>query len=145
MSIFLINLTKYNILIIGDGMNNKGFTLLEIILVVAILGVITLIVVPSVSSILNKNKNDQYENLKKSIISAAKMYVSDNRYDLGITCNNASERPTFTITLKDIVDSGDLTEPVVDPRDKSEISSSNVVNITYNCSNKSFNYEYNYE
>ena len=77
MSIFLINLTKYNILIIGDGMNNKGFTLLEIILVVAILGVITLIVVPSVSSILNKNKNDQYENLKKSIISAAKMYVSD--------------------------------------------------------------------
>ena len=46
--------------------NRKGFTLLEVILVVAILGVITLIVVPSVSSLINKNKNEQYENLKKS-------------------------------------------------------------------------------
>ena len=145
MSIFLINLTKYNILIIGDGMNNKGFTLLEIILVVAILGVITLIAVPSVSSILNRNKNDQYDNLKKSIISAAKMHVSDNRYDLGIVCNTTNEKLTLTITLEELVDAGDLTEPIVDPRDNSEIPLDNVVDITYDCSNKTFSYEYKYE
>lgn len=139
----MINLYKYTILIIGGYMNNKGFTLLEVILVVAILGVITLIIVPSVSSLLNKNKSEQYENLKKSIISAAKMYVSDNRYDLGINCTNNIYQ--FTIELNKLVDAGDLSSPVIDPRDKSEIELSNVVNITYNCSDKSFSYEYNYD
>lgn len=139
----MINLYKYTILMIGGYMNNKGFTLLEVILVVAILGVITLIIVPSVSSLLNKNKSEQYENLKKSIISAAKMYVSDNRYDLGINCTNNIYQ--FTIELNKLVDAGDLSNPVIDPRDKSEIELSNVVNITYNCSNKSFSYEYNYD
>ena len=128
---------------IGGYMNNKGFTLLEVILVVAILSVITLIIVPSVSSLLNKNKSEQYENLKKSIISAAKMYVSDNRYDLGINCTNNIYQ--FTIELNKLVDAGDLSSPVIDPRDKSEIELSNVVNITYNCSDKSFSYEYNYD
>lgn len=126
-------------------MNNKGFTLLEVILVVAILGVILLIVVPNVSGLLKKNKDEQYENLRKSIISSAKIYVSDNRYNLPIVCNNTSDRPVFTITLQNLVDAGNLTEPVVDPRNKSEIELSNVVNITYNCSNKSFSYEYNYD
>lgn len=139
----MINLYKYTILMIGGYMNNKGFTLLEVILVVAILGVITLIIVPSVSSLLNKNKSEQYENLKKSIISAAKMYVSDNRYDLGINCTNNIYQ--FTIELNKLVDASDLSSPVIDPRDKSEIELSNVVNITYNCSNKSFSYEYNYD
>lgn len=124
-------------------MNNKGFTLLEVILVVAILGVITLIIVPSVSSLLNKNKNEQYENLKKSIISAAKMYVSDNRYEFDINCtNNIYE---FDIELNKLVDAGDLSSPVIDPRDKSEISLSNVVSVTYNCTNKNFSYEYKYD
>lgn len=126
-------------------MNNKGFTLLEVILVVAILGVITLIVVPSVSGILNKNKNEQYDNLKKSIVSAAKIYVSDNRYNLGVVCNDSSDIYSFTITLKTLVENGNLTEPVIDPRDKTEINLDNIVNITYNCSNKNFNYEYNYD
>ena len=126
-------------------MNNKGFTLLEVILVVAILGVITLIIVPSVSSLLNKNKNEQYENLKKSIISAAKMYVSDNRYNLGIVCDSNEDMPKKYITLKQLVDSGDLSSPVIDPRYKSEISLSNVVSVIYNCTNKNFSYEYDYD
>ena len=126
-------------------MNNKGFTLLEVILVVAILGVITLIVVPSVSGLLNKNKNDQYTNLKMSIISAAKMYVSDNRYNLGIVCNADNDVPAFIVTLQTLVDSGNLTEPVIDPRYKSEIPLTNVVNVSYSCNSKNFNYEYNYD
>ena len=126
-------------------MNDKGFTLLEVILVVAILGVITLIAVPSVSSLLNKNKDDQYENLKKSIISAAKIYVSDNRYNLGIVCNNVNNKPIITVTLEELVSEGNLTEPIIDPRNKNEIDLNNVVNITYNCYNKTFSYEYNYD
>lgn len=126
-------------------MNNKGFTLLEVILVVAILGVITLIVVPSVSGLLNKNKNEQYDNLKKSIISASKMYVSDNRYNLGVVCNDSTDTYNFTIDLQTLVDAGNLSEPVTDPRNEKLVPLTNVVNVTYNCSKKSFDYQYNYD
>ena len=37
-------------------MNNKGFTLLEVIMVVAILGIITLILVPNVITLIEENK-----------------------------------------------------------------------------------------
>ena len=62
--------------------NNKGFTLIELLAAIVILSVIVAIMVPSVNYLIEKNKNDNYENLKKSIISAAKVYISDNRYNI---------------------------------------------------------------
>jgi len=121
--------------------NRKGFTLIEVIMTVAILGLITLIVVPSVNGLINKNNEDSYENLKNSFIAAAKTYVADNRYNLNVTCSS----PTIYITLQELVDVGNLTEPIVDPRNREDISLENKVKVTYNCSNKTFAYEYSYE
>ena len=68
--------------------NNKGFTLVELLAVVVILSVLMAIMVPSVSYIIKKNKEDSYSNLQKSIITAAKAYISDNRYDIKLSTNN---------------------------------------------------------
>lgn len=124
--------------------DKRGFTLIEVIMTVAILGIITLIIVPSVNGIIEKNKTDSYEKLKKSFVTAAKTYVADNRYNLDIKCDSPSSRPTIDITLQMLVDVGNLTEPIKDPRTEESISLNNKVLVTYNCSNKRFTYEYNY-
>ena len=121
-------------------MNNKGFTLLEVIMVVAILGIITLILVPNVITLIEKNREKEYENLKNNIILASKIYVSDNMYDLPIDCSKGDNTITIEITLDDLVKSGNLSEAIIDPRTQKEVLLNNKVQITYNCINKEFSY-----
>ena len=63
-------------------MNKKGFTLIEIILAIAIMAILILILVPNIFIILNKNNEKSCNSLKSNIESAAKMYVINNKYDL---------------------------------------------------------------
>ena len=81
----------------GDVMmrlNNRGFTLVEVLAVIVILSILMAIMVPNVGKILEKNKENNYVDLEKSIISAAKIYVSDNRYNIfvnAIECDTNNE------------------------------------------------------
>ena len=50
----------------------KGFTLVELIVVIVILGLIATIVYPAIISIINSSKNSAYESQKKVILNAAK-------------------------------------------------------------------------
>lgn len=59
-------------------MNKKGFTLTEIMAVVAIIAIIILIAVPSIIAI-NKNMNKRvYEQKKETIVAAAEIYANNN-------------------------------------------------------------------
>ncbi|MBE6155728.1 MAG: prepilin-type N-terminal cleavage/methylation domain-containing protein [Firmicutes bacterium] len=58
-------------------LNKKGFTLVELLAVIALLGVILTIAVVSISSISNGVRERQKENLKASIKVAAQKYVND--------------------------------------------------------------------
>lgn len=52
--------------------NNKGFTLVELLASIAILAIISLIAVPSILSISDKNKKEVYVNDAKRFVSIAK-------------------------------------------------------------------------
>lgn len=58
--------------------NKKGFTLTEILAVIAILGVILAIAVPSYNSLSKKFEKEYYDKLEGSILAAAKSYWKDN-------------------------------------------------------------------
>jgi prepilin-type N-terminal cleavage/methylation domain-containing protein/uncharacterized repeat protein (TIGR02543 family) len=60
----------------------KGFTLVELVVAIAILGVITLFALPSIRSIQGNNKDSKYVAYEKSIISAGKLYVDSYSEDL---------------------------------------------------------------
>ena len=60
-------------------LNNKGFTLIEVLAVIVILLIIVGIAIPNISASLDRQTCKTTENKAKLIESAAQFYVSDNR------------------------------------------------------------------
>lgn len=121
-------------------MNKKGFTLIETIMVIAILALLMLILVPNVISLINKNNIKSCQNLEASIKNAAKVYVTNNKYQLGFSCDESK-----TITIKTLVDLGTLKltdNKLVNPKDNSTISQDREIIITYDCDKKDFTYTF---
>lgn len=68
--------------------NNKGFTLVETIAVIIILGVVLSIAVPSITNVVKStNKNRMISDAKTFASKAKEMYESDT---IGIDINNKS-------------------------------------------------------
>ena len=79
-------------------MNKKGFTLVELLVVIVIIGVLSVIIVPSIINI-NKNINERlYEEKKENIVSAAILYANNHEEIF----NGVSEAEVY---VKDLVDS----------------------------------------
>lgn len=57
-------------------MNKKGFTLMELLAVIVILGALSSIAVVSYEYLLNKSKNTIYKDEEKSIKGAAESYLT---------------------------------------------------------------------
>ena len=66
-------------------MNNKGFTMVEIIAVIAILGLLVVITTPAYNSISTNIKERNYESKKNTIesqtLSYVERYLKDKVYD----------------------------------------------------------------
>ncbi len=132
-------------------MNNKGFTLVEVLAVVVILSILIAIMVPNVNTIINKQKENSLDNIKKSIESATKIYISDNKYDIEVigNCNDTSpelsvkkdnEITDNKITVSKLIELGNLKEMkngIKNPKTNSILNNdSSYATIKYNCQNK---------
>ncbi len=77
-------------------MKNKGFTLAELLGVIALLGIISLITVPAIDRSLNKGKTELYETQIQQLKKGLKDYLSENikempQTDGKKTCKTISE------------------------------------------------------
>ena len=83
-------------------LNNKGFTLVELLAVLVILITIMSIAIPTIGSSLERNKESQNNQKKKLLESAAELYHTDHKNNLGgKTCVNLD-----TLVTEGYVDSG---------------------------------------
>lgn len=116
-------------------MDRKGFTLVEGLMVIAIIAVILLAIVPNVITLINKNKTKACEDTISSIITSAKMYVADNKYNLQLNCTTDTTVVNTTVTIDILKEKGYLKDIDTNgwPSD---------MTITYNCIDKKFSYTY---
>ena len=116
-------------------------------MVIAIIAILSLILIPNVMVLIDKNKERSCEKMIDNIESAAKMYVNQNKYELGFDCSGTPKE----ITLKTLVDAGYLGGELVNPINKEKIvlpideldNKENKVSVTYNCKVKGFEYKVN--
>ena len=87
----------------------KGFTLVELLAVIVILGIILVIAVPSVLGIINQSREDAYMEVRNRLIDAKDQYLVHYRNE--IEWNN----DTATITISMLQEAGLVSQPLEDP------------------------------
>ncbi|MEE0015287.1 MAG: type II secretion system protein [Bacilli bacterium] len=102
--------------------NNKGFTLIEILAAVVILGIISAIAVPAVYKYVTKTKDFSYENMYKTVYDAVKNYRIDTNDD----SVKGDKVPTYTKNdINEFVELNYL-DSLIDPADRSKKCSAEV-------------------
>ena len=125
-------------------MNNKGFTLIESIIVVSILALLVAILVPNVLGMITENDIRQCKMLKTSVEEACDIYISDNKYEIedmyNIDCIN-NKINTFYVSLEVLTQEHYLTVPVINPITDEDLTNKTVKAI-FNCTKHEYSCEF---
>ena len=129
-------------------MNNKGFTLIEIIAVIGLLALIATMVGSSLVSMNQKQNQKNYDNYKETIAQAGCIYFESKNSTLYISYDTAlaSSPPnsakvkrdycivnghTCYISTKRLIENGYLSEDLVDPTTQEKVTNNEVAVIKY--------------
>lgn len=93
-------------------MKKNGFTLIELLATLALLAILSMVIVPSVIGIINKNKDNNLKMLCNSIEEAARLYVSDNRYTMG---------DVSSVKIKELMENNYLAKSFANPYDSKDV------------------------
>lgn|SRR5574344_1514331 len=109
----------------------KGFTLVEMIAVIALLAVIALIIIPNMLNIISKQKDKLYQEQINEIYNATELYLS----------KETPTTDTLVLSLTTLKTKGYLkNEDIIDPRDKSIINGD--ILLVWDSSNNRYNYTF---
>lgn len=103
----------------------KGFTLIELISVIIIMGLIMVTVVPTILNQIKAKEGDISEASKQVIFLATNEYVKNDAIKYPIKSSNQ-----FCISLEELVNAGKLQSPVMDGTNT--ISLNRIVKVTVN-------------
>lgn len=120
-------------------MKNKGFTLVELISILTILGIIALITIPIMTKTIKKAEEKALKEQKEVIINAAKKYALDYVSELPIY-----DGDIYVIEVQELRNSIYLDdENIIDPTTDKPLNG--CVNVTYVSSKGNYKYEYTEE
>ena len=106
-------------------MKNKGFTLVELLGVIVVLGIIAVITIPIVQRTILESTEDAYDEQIQSFERAAGNYVASDVYKM-----TECETKDCSITLKDLQDLGFLPSgEIINPKTDEPFDMTNEVEI----------------
>lgn len=118
-------------------MKNKGFTLIELLGVIVILSLLLFVIVPSVTSSIQKGQDEADKDTQDSIVLAARDWLSDNK----ATVNNAT---SYTVTVSTLQSGGYLPKDIKLPSKGCSLNNASVtITATETANNTKYNYKYN--
>ena len=114
----------------------KGFTLVEMLAVITLLGLLALVIIPASEAIIKNSKNDSYNIQIQNIKNAMKNYASSNAFNMPTANGDYVE-----LTLGDLKREGFLEKEFINPKNEKCFSDNIVLRIT----RVKNNYEYTIE
>ena len=115
-------------------MKNKGFTLVELIVTVALLAIISVVIGVSMSGMLSRQDDKELKNYQKEIEKAACAYAEANNFKIN---ENRS------IDINTLISSGTLKKTINNPKSGKPITDygTDEVKITWDNGEKTCSYE----
>ena len=88
--------------------NSKGFTLVELIATIVLLAIVMGIGAVSITAVINKSKEKDYQLLINEINNAVELYYQECRFngEKTIDCPNKDDEEFYEITLGNLVTNG---------------------------------------
>ena len=103
----------------------KGFTLVEMLAVITLLGLLALVVIPASEAIIKNSKNDSYNIQIQNIKNAMKNYASSNAFNMPTVNGDYVE-----LTLGDLKREGFLEKEFINPKNEKCFSNDILLRIT---------------
>lgn len=107
-------------------MNKKGFTLVEIIVVIGLLAIFGVAIGISLNRNMKKNQETSLKEFNQKIIGAANLYASNNE---NILTNLYEEKGFTTIKVNDLIDAGLISDTLVDPKTNKKVTGDEPIRI----------------
>ena len=113
-------------------MNKNGYTMVELLAVIAIIGLIFTIGIVSYSSLINRSNEAVYESYIDGMHEAAITYVMDNPL---------SDKSSKKITINELINSGKI-DYINNPKDSNDKCSNSYIDVNRKDINGVISYEY---
>lgn len=88
----------------NKNIKKKGFTLVELIAVVAILGILAIFLVPNIMGFIDKAQRNRLRDSSKTIIHMIDLYNAEIYPDDGILIDSANATETVDYVFSEILD-----------------------------------------
>ena len=108
------------IVVKGENMNNRGFTLVEVVAIIVILIGIFLVSFPTIKNMVNVDNEKKYNNMVTDLCTAGKTYMYSNM-DMFPTLSIVGS--VIKININSLIEYGNVSKELVNP--KSELSVKN--------------------
>ncbi len=111
-------------------MNKKGFTLVELLAVIVVLGLVTTLAAYSIFNVWGKSKQGLLDDKIQNIENAAVTYYSEHRQLLTESCSvdEKSYNTCKVVTVQDLLDFGILETDEKDRKITNDVTGCNMVN-----------------
>ena len=119
-------------------LNKNGFTLVELIGVVILIGLIALIAIPSVDYVIKKTKDNAYDRTLDTLKDGLRNWVTDNKE---LIYEDGEE---IIVTLADLKEQGYIEYDIKNPKTSTCLANTMQFKITRVKNDEKDTYEYNF-